>query len=69
MKNEAVVKVSLPGCLLAAFGQVDKIPYGFGALFGVKFSLKITLIGFKIRRYPLDVVLVIVFCGDVCSCY
>jgi hypothetical protein len=35
VKNEAVVKISLPVRLLAALGQIDKIPYGFGTLFGI----------------------------------
>jgi hypothetical protein len=62
VKDEAVVKISIPVRLLAAFGQIDKIPYGFGALFGVKFSLKSTLIGFKNRSCPFNVLFVVAFC-------
>jgi hypothetical protein len=49
VKDEAVVKIFFAARLLAAFCQIDKIPYGFGAFFGVKFNFKSTLTGFKNR--------------------
>jgi hypothetical protein len=63
VKGQAVIKVSLPFCLLPAFGQVDEIPNRFGALFGIKLGLKSAQIGLKNSSRSVNILFVVALCS------